>query len=311
METFRRSMIAMNTLVTLQVVVDDTSDAIEAWCARAFGWFAEVERVCTRFDPDSEVMALSRQVGVPLPVSATLFAAVQFALAVAEASGGTFDPTLGLAQERRGFNRHYRTGHTVVSDLAPDRPPTYRDVLLDPAQGTVTLQVPLVLDLGAVAKGLAIDLAAREFHDCAGCLVEAGGDLSAHGHNGDGELWHVGIRHPLHAGELIAALRLTDAAVCTSGGYERPAPDTDADTADAAHAENHLLDPRTGHSPAAAASVTVVAPTAMAADALSTAAFILGPTRGLRLLTRQGVEGLIFTPSLTRHATSGMRRFLQ
>lgn len=294
MEVYRRSLIAMDTLVTLQAITDLSSNAVEERFARAFGWFEAVERVCTRFDPQSEVMALSRQVGVPVRVSATLFAAIQFALAVAAASDGAFDPTVGLALEQRGYNRHYRTGRTVVSGLAPGRPPTHRDVALDPARGTVTLRAPLLLDLGAVAKGLAIDLAARELHDCAGCLVEAGGDLYAHGHNADGELWQVGIRHPHRAGELIAALRLTDAAVCTSGGYERSVPD--------AAAENHLLDPRIGHSPTAVASVTVVAPTA---------AFILGPPRGVRLLRRQGGEGLIFPPSLRPHATDGMRRFLQ
>jgi thiamine biosynthesis lipoprotein len=86
---------------------------------------------------------------------------------------------------------------------------------------------------------------------------------------------------------------VTDAAVCTSGDYERG---------------EHLVDPRTGTPSSLAASVTVVAPTAMLADALATAAFILGPVEGLALLERHGVEGLILTPSLERFETADLPR---
>jgi thiamine biosynthesis lipoprotein len=86
---------------------------------------------------------------------------------------------------------------------------------------------------------------------------------------------------------------VSDKAVCTSGDYERG---------------DHIVDPRAGTSPAAIASVTVVAPTAMLADALGTAAFVLGPVEGIGLLTRHGVEGLIVTAALERHETAGWPR---
>ena len=70
----------------------------------------------------------------------------------------------------------------------------------------------------------------------------------------------------------------------------------------------HIIDPRTGISPSTVASVTVVAPTALAADALATAAFVLDPADGIELLERHGVEGLIVTPALERFETSGLRR---
>jgi thiamine biosynthesis lipoprotein len=65
------------------------------------------------------------------------------------------------------------------------------------------------------------------------------------------------------------------------------------------------MDPRSGGPAAACASVTVIAPSAMVADALATAAFVLGPAEGRRLLERHGVEGLIVTPALERFATRG------
>ena len=74
---------------------------------------------------------------------------------------------------------------------------------------------------------------------------------------------------------------------------------------------HHLLDPRAGATATAAISATVIAPTAMAADALSTAAFVLGADAGLALLAAQGVAGLIVTPALAWHVTKDFMRFCE
>jgi len=182
---------------------------------------------------------------------------------------------------------------------ALDRP-TFRDVQVDAVDRTITLSRPLTLDLGAVAKGLAIDMAARELDRFHHFAVDAGGDLFVGGRNASGAPWSVGIRHPRSDGQLLARLRVSDHAVCTSGDYER--------TGAAGAGEHHILDPRTGRSPQAVASVTVVAPTALVADALATAAFVLGPEDGRRFLERHGVDGVIVTSELELVATPGMAR---
>jgi thiamine biosynthesis lipoprotein len=200
--------------------------------------------------------------------------------------------------ETRGFNREYRTGRIVHTDLEEDGAVSYRDVRVNPRQKTITLCRPLVLDLGAVAKGLAIDMAARELKPFENYAIDAGGDMYLAGRSPDGDPWSVGIRHPRDDRQLIDAWRVSDMAVCTSGDYERRS----AGGADG----HHILDPRTGTSPNAVASVTVVAPTAMSADALATAAFVLGPVDGIHLFERQGVDGLIVSPTLERYATQGL-----
>jgi thiamine biosynthesis lipoprotein len=244
-------------------------------------------------------MQLTTEIGVPVPVSALLYEAVQFAVAVAEESQGAFDPTIGHPMEARGFNREYRTGQMVRTDLDPVSLVSYRDVRLDPGQKTITLLRPLILDLGAVAKGLAIDMAARELSPLENYAVDAGGDLYVAGCNPNGAPWSIGIRHPRRDDQLIDSLRVSNMAVCTSGDYERRSSGEDG-----AH---HILDPRTGESADAVASVTVVAPTAIVADALATAAFVLGPTAGIGLLERQGVNGLMVSPTLERYSTREMR----
>jgi len=294
-----RSIPAMGTIVTIQVVDDgrDRHEEVDERVERAFDWIRQVEATCTRFDPDSEAMRLGSQAGTPVVASDILFEAVQFAVAVAEATGGAFDPTVGQILQHRGFNRHYATGEVVAERLdAPGA--TYRDIHLDPAGRAITVARPLILDLGAVAKGLAVDLAARELAPLKNFAIDAGGDLYLAGHGVGGRPWTVGIRHPREDGRLLRQLMVSDLAVCTSGDYERAAPDPQDG--------HHLIDARGGACAAAASSATVLAPTAMVADALATAAFVLGPSEGLPFLEAQGVEGLIVSASLEQHVT---RRF--
>lgn len=291
-----RSELLMGTIVTIHVVGEapGSGDAID----RAFAWFREIESRCSRFQEHSELVHLAMRVGEPVATSPILFEAVRFALAVAEETGGAFDPTVGLRMEAHGFNHEERTGRIVHTSIEPAADVSYRDVDVDPNNRTITLRRPLLLDLGAVAKGLAVDAAARELHPFSNFAIDAGGDLYLGGHNADGREWSVGIRHPRVDGQLIDRLFVSDAAVCTSGDYERLGP----------NAATHILDPRAGTAATTSASVTVVAPTALAADALATAAFVLGPSDGIDLLVRHRVEGLIVTPSLDRFETPGLHR---
>jgi thiamine biosynthesis lipoprotein len=193
--------------------------------------------------------------------------------------------------EQLGFNTNYKTLEVIHTDVDA-RTVSYRDVKLDRKARTVLLRRPLILDLNAVAKGLAIDLAARELQDFPGVCVEAGGDVFVRGHNAQSEAWVIGIQHPRAPGILAETLHITDAGVCTSGDYERRAgSDMSA---------GHILDARTRRPAGDLASVTVVAPTAMAADGLSTAAMILGRERGLQFLEEQGVGGLLIAPDGTQ-----------
>jgi thiamine biosynthesis lipoprotein len=299
---YLRTVALMGTLVTIHVVGSGAGPRQaahqEETVERAFEWFRQIEACCTRFEARSELRQLTTQVGIAVPVSAILYEAVQFALAVAEESSGAFDPTVGHAMENRGFNQEYRTGQSIRTDLEPGGSVSYRDVRLDSARKTITLLRPLILDLGAVAKGMAIDLAARELRPFENFAIDAGGDLYLGGCSPNGEPWSIGIRHPRRDNELIDSVRISNRAVCTSGDYERQGAGEDG--------SHHILDPRVGSSPRAVASVTVVAPTAMLADALATAAFVLGPSDGIRLFDRLGVDGLILTPALERYATRGM-----
>ena len=283
----------MGTIVTIEVTrdSDDSAEAIDS----AFDWFREIESRCTRYDPASELMQLCRQTGVAVPASPILFEALRFALDVAEETRGAFDPTIGHQMELGGFNREHRTREIVQSGITPAAGTSWRDIRLNPVAQTVTLRRPLLLDLGAVAKGLAIDAAARELGPLRDFAIDAGGDLFLAGRNRNGEHWTAGIRHPREDNEIVCRLKVSGKAVCTSGDYERP---------------NHILNPRTGQPATACVSATVIADTAMLADSLATAAFILGPKDGIDFLHGVGVEGLVITPDLQQHQTKGFRGYV-
>ncbi len=293
-----QSRVYMDTMVTIQVP-DEQVPGLAERIERAFGWFQAVEQRCSRFDLDSELSRLCGQVGTPVEVSPLLYRAIEFAMAVAEASDGAFDPTIGGAMERRGFNRNYRTG--AVTQGISVSSATYRDVELDQERRTVMLMRPLRLDLGAVAKGLAVDLAASELDGIESLLINAGGDVYVRGFSPERKPWRVGVKDPSQPDRLLAALPLTAGAVCTSGGYERPAT---------AHNGHHIISPESGESPAGIASVTVVAPSAMVADALSTAVFVLGCEAGLAFAEAQGVDALIVDQHGRLFATDGMKGYL-
>ncbi len=288
------SAVFMDTVVSIRVVDARPVKELEEFVERAFGWFYYVEETCSRFDERSELSRLSNCVGTPVTVSDLLFQVLEFSLTVAGLTDGAFDPTIGRVVEAWGFDQNYLTGKRVRSGASVRGvKPTYKDVMLDPERSEVTLLKPLRLDLGSVGKGLAIDLATRELDEMSDFFVEAGGDVYVKGRNEFSRPWRVGIRHPRMDGEFLDTLHLSDLAVCTSGDYERM-------NAEGGH---HLIDPRSGMARKDVASVTVIAPNAMLANALSTAAFICGARRGVDLLEQQGVEGMIVTSRMARHAT--------
>ncbi len=144
---------------------------------------------------------------------------------------------------------------------------TFRDIILNEHDHTLFLNKPLVIDLGAVAKGFAIDLAANELKDFDGFVVNAGGDLFAGGVD-HGQPWKIGIQHPEQKEQIIDVIEISNEAVCTSGSYERKIRKSPG--------MHHIINPKTKQSPNEWVSCSVVAPFAMMADAFSTAAFLLG-----------------------------------
>jgi len=164
------------------------------------------------------------------------------------------------------------------------------------------------VDLGGIAKGFGIDRAVEAMRraGAAGGLVNVGGDVRCFGRREKEGQWRVGIRGPFDGRPDFAVVRLTDAAVCTSGNYERFFKID-------GKRYSHIVDPRTGRPVDCAPSVTVVAPTAAVADAWATALSVLGEA-GLKLLPEnRGIEAMLVIGTPDNYhvrLTPGLERLL-
>ena len=211
-----------------------------------------------------------------MKISPFLFEPLQFALEMAKLTDGLFDPTVGKVMELHGFNRHYLTGDSIESPSAESV--TYRCIELNQQTHTLLLKKPLVIDLGAVAKGFAIDLAVNELKGFDGFVINAGGDLFAGGVDEKGNPGKLEFSIRIKKIKSWKQLKFPIEAICTSGSYERRNP-----TLPEGH---HIVNPKTKCSPNELVSSSVIAPFAMMADAFSTIPFLLGIQKGKSLLEK-------------------------
>ncbi len=262
----------------------------EAAVRRAFDdALAEIRRIEALMTTwkESEITRVNAAAGgAPVVVSQETFDLVAESVRAAELSSGAFDITFeslhGLWKFDQDLDPHPPSEAAIRAKLPLL---DYRHIRLDPAARSVALAKPGVkIGLGGIAKGYAVDRAVKVL-DAAGLtsfFVQAGGDLFARGKKPDGSEWSAGIRDP-RGPSPFAVIPLTDHAFSTAGDYER------SYVVDGKRF-HHIIDPRTGRPASASRSVTIWAPTALLADELDDAVFILGPERGLALV--EGVEGV-------------------
>ena len=254
----------MGTFISLTVMASDKIEGKQAIDAT----FAEMERLIALFNwrqADSPLARLN-QTGSLLQPPAELVNVLQQARAYSDLTNGAFDvtvqPLLVATRDRTA--------------MPPSQLVNFRDLRITPEQ--IRLAPGMQVTLDGIAQGRVIDggpavLGAQGVENI---LVEAGGDLVAQGTRDGGEPWRVGITHPRQTDQTLSTLVLSSQAAATSGDYQH------AFSQD--FMSHHIIDPRSGTSPTELASVTVLAPTAMAADALSTAVMVLGADAGLTLV---------------------------
>ena len=245
----------------------------------------EINRQMSIWQPESEISSFNRTgANEPFAVTADFAQVVRSSLAYAEITGGAFDPTVGALVDLWGFGPDgLRRDAPSPAAIAAVRETVGWRHLAITDDDRLCKDIPgLLLDLGAVAKGFGVDQVAvlLRKRGLENFLVEIGGETLADGFNADGEPWRVGVLRPDDSGILHGVVPLTGGhAIATSGDYRNFYRDQTGIL------RSHVIDPRTatpvGH---AVASVSVLAPDCLTADALATALFVLGPDEGLPLL---------------------------
>jgi thiamine biosynthesis lipoprotein len=216
---------------------------------------------------------------------------------------GAFDITYASVGYLYDFRKHIRPDEAQISKALPAV--NYRHILLDPKEQTVQFSRKGVrIDLGGIAKGYAVDcginvLKARGFTRA---YVGAGGDSRIIGDR-FGKPWVVGVRDPRKGeGEVIARIPLVNAAISTSGDYERFFDEGGV-------RYHHIIDPHTGHSASKVRSATVIGPYATRTDGLSKTAFVLGPEKAMEIYNRiDDIDAIIVKLDGTVVYSKGMQR---
>ncbi len=303
--TVEHVQVLMGTTARVRVWGDRPA-ACEQAIEAAFEEMADVDRLMSTYRPESQICRLNRNGASGwVEIDPRLYEVLEAAGEYGELSNGAFDPTVFPLVRLWGF----RGGTPAIPDSG-----VLAEYLARVGHRHIRLHLDgrharfdrsgVEVDLGGIAKGYALDRAvSRLKHEgMAAALVDLGGNLSVFG-TGPGAL--VAVQDPLTPEGLLGTISLGDASAATSGGYERYVTIQ-------GKRYGHILDPRTGVPAGQMLSVTAVSPSGMAADALSTALFILGPVEGVQLLEEvDGAEGILVWESedggVETYVSNGLR----
>lgn len=284
-----RQAALMGTVLRAEVVAVERATGFEALEA-AFAEVRRLEGVLSSWTAESEVGRLNAApVGEPVALSPELAELLAEAVEWSRSTGGAFDPAVGAlvdAWELRGAGRRPSEGELAAA-LRASGTASYR---LDADGRELRRAAPGAwLDTGGFGKGAALRAAERVLRarGIGAARLDFGGQVLVYGPAPAGEAsWEVPVAHPMDRGSVAAAVRVRRGSVATTAQSERYV-EVDGER------YGHVLDPRTGRPVPAWGSVTVVAADPVAADALSTALFVMGPEEGRRWAAGRE-EGVLF-----------------
>jgi FAD:protein FMN transferase len=285
---------AMGTIITIEVVGVSSEKELDS----AFEEIERIENLMNIYDQDSEISRINKQ-GHMDEVSPDLVYVINQSIYYGEITGGAFDITIRpilMLWKNKINSGEYPTGDDINSTLLLVN---YSNISVLNNSVSFTLE-GMAIDLGGIAKGYGVDQAVTVLKEqgVKSGYVNAGGDGMYFGTNPDGSLWRVGLRNPDNKAEAITVIEISDMAVTTSGNYERFFNESAR--------LSHISDPRTGMSSQSLISATVIASSAMEADVLATAVFVLGPAEGMELIERtENTEALLITPERQIIKSSG------
>lgn len=287
---------AMDTYVNFTAYGENPEDALELAKQR----FIELEKLWSVTDENSDIYAINHANGKSVTVNEQTADLISYALQTANKTK-TFEPTIYPIMTAWGF--------TTDKNRVPSAE-EIRELLQNVGSenvavegNSVRLENGVQLDLGAIGKGAAGDEAIRILKEngIRSALLDIGGNIQLIGDK-NGTDWRLGIRNPFGEGS-VGVLEISDAAVVTSGNYERFFTDENGNV------YGHITDPSTGYpADSGLASITIVASEGKRADALSTAVFIMGLEKATEFWREnRNFEMILITQNGEIHLTEGLR----
>jgi thiamine biosynthesis lipoprotein len=294
----RPEMGTLTSITVLNTSKDQASEAVEC----AFEEIARLSKLMSRYDVETPVSQLNRD-GFLKGVPPELFFVVRQSMGYHEISNGLFDITVKplvdmyeqLCQNSGGISAYEEKIRPVLELVNARFIIVNEDAIAFRKHG-------MGITLDGIAKGYIVDRALEVMRKkgIQHALINAGGDISTIGNNGAKGPWRIAIEDPLKKHNYPDVIAITNTAIATSGNYEI--------FFDGEKIRHHIVNPKTGISPLMNASVSVQAPTAMEADALSTTLFTLDPVTGIRLIqSLPRCEALIVTRNNTKIKSMGWK----
>jgi thiamine biosynthesis lipoprotein len=283
MPLFQRTDLLMGNRFDLGIVSENSMDA-NAGLAEAVEEIKRIERLLTTFDERSQTNQINANAGIaPVEVDQEVFDLITRAQKIANLTQGAFDLSYGSLDKRLwNFDQEMRSLPDPMEMAKSVRLIDYQAIELDAENHTVFLRKKgMRIGFGGIGKGYAADraksiLVKQGFQHG---VVNASGDMSAWGLNERGLPWQVAIVDPDDPQKTIAHFDLTNAAVATSGNYEKY-------VMIAGKKYSHTINPKTGYPIQGIKSVSVFAPVAELADALTTPIAVMGVEVGLDLVNQ-------------------------
>ena len=296
------------------VAVSDSEDTAQLCVEAAFDELTGVDDMMSDYKAESELSRVNKNAfDEPVKVSGALMEVLLAAVEYSRQTGGAFDVSVGPVVDL--WRQAERDGQKPTDEqlAAAKAKVGYENLILDTQALTVRFRVEdMRLDLGGIAKGYAIDRAAEAMrgNGALGGMIDVGGDICCFGAApgpGTRENWVIGLQDPGSDAGLLVKLKLTDTAVATSGDYRRFVLIGD-------DRFSHIINPKTSTATGRLSSVTIIAPTAMQADALATAVSVMGHEKGMELIESlpEAEAILIRTEAMDELlTTSGAQRYIQ
>jgi len=291
---FKKTLKLMGSRFDITVVANSENEGNQ-YIYLAVSEITRIEKVISSWDPNSETSDINKNSGIkPVKVSEELFNLVERSLAISKLTNGAFDISYASMDRIWKFDGSMQTMPSEENIKESVLKVGYKNIILNKENQTVFLKLKgMKIGFGAIGKGYAADKAKALLKNkgVKAGIINASGDLNAWGKQANGKDWMVAIKNPLNKEKVFSWLPVNNAAVVTSGNYEKFVKFNGI-------RYSHIIDPRTGYPSTGIISVTIFTKNAEFADAISTSIFVMGVDTGLDFINQlKGVECIIVDES--------------
>ena len=284
----------MGTTYNIKIVVKDDSIQIDQLQSDIDSILKQINQEMSTYIPTSELSLFNQNTSTePVEISTGLQRVIKESIRIGKISQGKLDVTVGPLVNLWGFGPEHRPDNVPSDELLASTKAKIGLRYLSLNDNKLTKAIPeLYVDLSTTAKGYGVDVVAEliEQRGINNYLVEIGGEMRIKGFKSSGELWHVAIEKPMSNERSVYQILVPkDNAVATSGDYRNYFEESGTRF-------SHIIDPDTGkpihHK---LVSVTVIHPSSMTADGLSTAMMVMGEDKAYQFATEHGVAAYIIS----------------